>query len=149
MAIIKQPNAHDKPDWLNLWQGYLEFYECELPGDISDLAWERFFNPKEPVFCLGAYEGEGMVGFVTYVLRRSTWSRNYYCYLEDIFVGHSHRGKGAGRNLISVVKESAMKSGCTRLYWMTHENNETAQALYDKLADKSGFIQYRMTLESG
>ncbi len=147
MTNTQQPNAHDKPDWLKLWQGYLEFYECDLPSGISDFTWERFFDQNEPVFCFGAYEGERMIGFVTYVLRRSTWSKGDYCYLEDIFVGPSHRGKGVGRNLVCAVKESALRKGCTRLYWMTHESNKTAQRLYDKLADKSGFIQYRMSLD--
>ena len=148
MVNIHPPTPHHKPGWLKLWQGYLEFYECDLPEDISDFTWERFFDPGEPVFCLGAYEGECMIGFVTYVLRRSTWSEFHYCYLEDIFVDPSHRGRGVGRKLISAVKESAQKLGCTRLYWMTHEKNATAQGLYNKLADKSGFIQYRMSLEN-
>jgi GNAT superfamily N-acetyltransferase len=147
MATFCNPRAYDKSNWLKLWQGYLEFYECELSEEINDLTWQRFFDESEPVFCLAAYEGEIMIGFVTYILRRSTWSKQYYCYLEDIFVDPSHRRKGWGRKLICAVKDSAQKLGCTRLYWMTHENNNTAQALYEKLADKSGFIQYRMPLE--
>ena len=33
--------------------------------------------------------------------------------------------------------------GAPRVYWMTHETNETAMALYDKVAEKSGFLVYR------
>jgi hypothetical protein len=29
----------------------------------------------------------------------------------------------------------------SRVYWLTH--NASARALYDKLAERSGFIQYR------
>ena len=29
------------------------------------------------------------------------------------------------------------------VYWLTHETNTTARALYDKLANNAGFIQYR------
>ena len=34
-------------------------------------------------------------------------------------------------------------AGASRLYWLTKEDNRTARALYDKLAERSGFIQYR------
>jgi len=36
--------------------------------------------------------------------------------------------------------------GASRLHWLTHETNAAAQALYDRVAMKSGFIQYRMIL---
>ncbi|HTG41511.1 MAG TPA: GNAT family N-acetyltransferase, partial [Methylomirabilota bacterium] len=31
----------------------------------------------------------------------------------------------------------------SRVYWLTQETNATARALYDTLADRPGFIQYR------
>jgi len=31
-----------------------------------------------------------------------------------------------------------------RLYWQTHESNRTAMRLYDKVAERSGFLVYRM-----
>jgi GNAT superfamily N-acetyltransferase len=65
------------------------------------------------------------------------------CYLEDLFTAEAARGKGVGRALIEAVYERARTAGSTRVYWMTHETNTTAQALYDKLADKPWFIQYR------
>ncbi|MGO7423872.1 GNAT family N-acetyltransferase, partial [Rhizobium ruizarguesonis] len=36
--------------------------------------------------------------------------------------------------------------GAGRLYWMTHETNATARRLYDRIAERSGFIQYRKAL---
>jgi hypothetical protein len=35
--------------------------------------------------------------------------------------------------------------GCSRVYWLTHETNSTAMKLYDKVAARSGFVQYRKT----
>jgi hypothetical protein len=40
----------------------------------------------------------------------------------------------------------AKEAGSSRVYWLTHESNETAMKLYDKVADKSGFIVYRKPL---
>ena len=32
---------------------------------------------------------------------------------------------------------------CSRVWWLTHETNADAMKLYDKVADRSGFVQYR------
>jgi len=48
--------------------------------------------------------------------------------------------------LILAVEAAARAAGASRLYWMTHETNETAQKLYNKVAERSGFIQYRKKL---
>jgi len=45
--------------------------------------------------------------------------------------------------LINAVYAEAKLAGSPRVYWQTHETNLTAQQLYDKVADKSGFIVYR------
>ena len=34
-------------------------------------------------------------------------------------------------------------AGATRVYWHTHETNATARRLYDRVAERSGFIVYR------
>jgi hypothetical protein len=44
------------------------------------------------------------------------------------------------------VAGKAREAGAARLYWMTHETNATARTLYDAVAERSGFIQYRMAL---
>jgi GNAT superfamily N-acetyltransferase len=63
--------------------------------------------------------------------------------LQDLFVAEEARGKGIGRALIEAVYTAARGTGASRVYWLTQESNATARALYDKIADRSGFIQYR------
>ena len=41
------------------------------------------------------------------------------------------------------VYARADEIGSTRVYWLTDKNNTTAQLLYDKLATRMSFIQYR------
>jgi ribosomal protein S18 acetylase RimI-like enzyme len=53
------------------------------------------------------------------------------------------RGQGVGAALIKEVETIARVAGASRIYWLTKEDNVAARALYDKLADRSGFIQYR------
>lgn len=66
-----------------------------------------------------------------------------YCYLQDLFTLEDARGKGIGRSLIEAVYERAKADGASRVYWLTHETNENARALYEKVSVRSGFIQYR------
>ena len=68
------------------------------------------------------------------------------CYLQDLFTAESARGQGVGRALIETVYERARAAGSQRVYWHTHETNRTAQALYDRVAERSGFIVYRKDL---
>jgi GNAT superfamily N-acetyltransferase len=57
----------------------------------------------------------------------------------------SVRGGGVGRALIEHVYAEAHRAKSPRVYWLTHQTNADAMLLYDRIADRSGFIQYRKT----
>jgi ribosomal protein S18 acetylase RimI-like enzyme len=52
-------------------------------------------------------------------------------------------GSGIARALIEHVYADAKRRGAARVHWLTHESNHQAMQLYDRIADRSGFIQYR------
>jgi len=56
------------------------------------------------------------------------------------------RGKGVGRQLIEHVYAVARDKDCAKVYWMTQETNATAIQLYERIAERPGFIQFRKTL---
>ncbi|MEJ0013698.1 MAG: GNAT family N-acetyltransferase [Bauldia sp.] len=143
---IRRLTPDDRAAWEPLWQRYLRFYETELTPVTTDTTWTRFHDPEEPMFALGAFLGGQLVGITHYLFHRSGWSIHDSCYLQDLFVLPEARGHGVGRALIAAVVEQAREAGSERLYWHTHETNKTAQALYDKVAVLSGFIQYRVDL---
>ena len=69
------------------------------------------------------------------------------CYLQDLFTDASQRGKGVGRALIEAVYGEARapaRRASTRT--RTSTLNQTAMALYDKVAQHSGFVVYRKEL---
>lgn len=141
--LVRPVGADERAAWEPLWQGYLKFYKASVPQVATDTAWARLHNPTEPMFVLGAYVEGVLKGIAHYLYHRSTWTAGNYCYLQDLFVDESTRGLGLGRALIEAVEAEARKAGASRVYWLTQEDNATARALYDKLADRSGFIQYR------
>lgn len=105
-------------------------------------------DPDEPMFVLGAFDASGaLIGIVHAIYHRSCWTEAPYCYLQDLFTAPDARGQGAGAALIEAVYERARRDGASRVYWLTHETNTTARALYDRLANNAGFIQYRKDLK--
>lgn len=146
-AIEIRPVRPDERDaWEPLWSGYLTFYETAVAPEVTDTTWKRLHDPAEPMHVLGAYIDGALIGIVHYLFHRSTWTVGDYCYLQDLFTAPEARGRGAGRALIEAVTERAREAGASRVYWLTHEANATARFLYDRVADRPGFIQYRRIL---
>ncbi|MBV8534411.1 MAG: GNAT family N-acetyltransferase [Alphaproteobacteria bacterium] len=149
--IIRDAAAGDFAQWKPLWDGYNVFYKRTPSDDITRVLWARLFDKAEPMHALVAESAlpgsEGrLVGLAHYLFHRSTSMVPLNCYLQDLFTAESERSQGVGRALIEEVYARAKAAGSTRVYWQTHETNLTAQALYDKLAERSGFIVYRKDL---
>ena len=147
---IRPVGSDDYDQWLTLWEGYNAFYgrsgPTALPLEITLRTWSRFFDGYEPVHALVA-ESEGkLIGLTHYIFHRSTISIGPNCYLQDLFTTEAARGKGVARALINEVYEQARVAGSPRVYWQTHETNVTAMKLYDKVAERSGFIVYRKSI---
>jgi GNAT superfamily N-acetyltransferase len=145
-TMIRPLASSDRAAWEPLWQGYLTFYKASLAPAISDESFARLTGGAEP---MGGYVAERdgkAIGIVHWVIHRSTWNTKNICYLQDLFTAPEARGTGAGRALIEAVRTMAQEKGCFRVYWQTHESNLQAQDLYDKVAEKSGFIVYRQPL---
>jgi GNAT superfamily N-acetyltransferase len=147
---IRPVTRQDYGQWLPLWDGYNAFYgrsgPTALAPDITRMTWQRFFDAYEPVRALVAESGGGLLGLTHYLFHRSTTMIEPVCYLQDLFTAEAARGKGVGRALIEGVYDEARRAGCSRVYWQTHETNNVAQELYNKVAERSGFIVYRKTL---
>ena len=148
---VRDIQPSDYAQWKPLWDGYNAFYGREgatvLPEEITQRTWARFFDGYEPMHALVAEQAGQLLGLVHYIFHRSTIALGSNCYLQDLFTLQSARGKGVGRALIEEVYRRAKQAGSSRVYWHTHESNATAMLLYDKVAEKSGFVVYRRNLE--
>lgn len=147
IVVVRPVERDDHEQWLPLWNGYNAFYRRSGPtallGDVTETTWRRFFDAYEPVNALVAEQNGQLLGLVHFIFHRSTTSIAPTCYLQDLFTNEAARGKGIGRALIEGVYERAKAAGAPRVYWLTHETNTTAMHLYDKVAERSGFLQYR------
>jgi GNAT superfamily N-acetyltransferase len=147
---VRPARRDDFPAWKELWDGYNAFYGrsgvTELPSEVTQMTWSRFFDAYEPMHALVADSCGQLLGLTHYLYHRSTIQVSPTCYLQDLFTSEAARGRGVGRALIHAVYQRATAAGSSRVYWQTHESNAVAMRLYDKLAQKSGFLVYRHTL---
>ena len=148
--VIRPVLRQDFSAWAALWDGYNAFYgrrdETALAAEITQTTWSRFFDGYEPMHALVAESDGRLLGLAHFLFHRSTIQLGPSCYLQDLFTIEAARGKGVGRALIEDVYRRAADAGSPRVYWQTHETNATAMQLYDKVAEKSGFIVYRKLL---
>ena len=146
-ALIRAATSADYDQWRPLWDGYNTFYgrsgATALPEEITQTTWRRFFDPGELMHCLVAEQDGRLLGLAHYMFHRSMIAIENVCYLQDLFTLPEARGQGVGRALIAAVAAEARTAKASRLYWHTHQTNVTAQVLYDKLAEKTGFIVYK------
>ena len=140
---IRPLRESDYIEWRRLWTAYLEFYRAAVPEEVYATTWRRLFDAGEfePKGCLALLDGRP-VGLVHYLYHRSCWSTVNNCYLQDLFADPEVRGTGIGSALIEAVHAEAGRVGVTNVYWMTHETNEVARRLYDRVATRTGFIEY-------
>ena len=132
--------------WKELWDGYNAFYgrvgPTALAPEITQMTWLRFFDSYEPMHALVAETADGISGLAHVLYHRSTTQIGPTCYLQDLFTVEAARGRGVGRALIHAVYSHARSCGSPSVYWLTHESNSTGRRLYDKVATRSGFIEY-------
>jgi GNAT superfamily N-acetyltransferase len=144
--MIRPVCPTDFDAWLALWLAYQTFYRVDIPLETSLTVWRRLLDPAEPMHgALAEVDGRA-AGLVHRIYHRTCWSAQEDCYLQDLFVTPAARGTGLGRRLIEHVYEAAAAAGCGRVYWLTHETNATAMALYDRISERSGFVEYSKSL---
>ncbi len=134
----------DREQWAPLWRAHLDFYRTPERPEVTEATWSRIFDPLKPVQAVVAARGGELIGFSHDLFQRSTWLVNSRCYLQDLYVSPAERGGGVGRALIGAVVAAAKEAGAANVHWNTHETNAAARRRYDAVAERTGFIQYRV-----
>ena len=145
-VTIRDARPEDEARWRALWADYLAFYEVAVDADITDSTWRRVFDPASAIFMRVAEVDGAVAGFSLSLTHEGTWIHGKDCYLEDLFVDQSIRGKGIGRALLDDLVDLCRTNGWSRLYWHTSESNTRARALYDSYVESDGHIRYRINI---
>lgn len=126
----------DSPRMLELVKE-LALYE-RAPEEVT-ISIEHFTESgfgANPVYWAFVAEEEGMIiGFALCYVRFSTW-KGQRCYLEDLIVTESYRGRGIGKQLMDAVIEDARNKGFTGVLWQVLDWNTPAIKFYEKYQAK-------------
>lgn len=143
-VIVRTLNAADRPAWQQLWTEYLTFYGTSVSAQVYDTTFERLIgDDPQDYSCLVAENAGQLVGLTHYLFHRHNWRVENVCYLQDLYAHPRVRGRGVGRALIEGVYAAADAAGSPGVYWLTQQDNLTAQQLYDRIATKTDFIKYQ------
>ena len=105
-------------------------HECVATEAMLDAA---LFGERPLIFCeFAEWNGEA-VGFALWCLNFSTFSGRTGLYLEDLFVGPSHRGKGIGKALMIHLAKRCVGNGWGHFQWSVLDWNTPSIEFYKSL----------------
>ncbi len=131
---IEPARPEDVPAIIRLIRELAEFerlaHEVQIePGPLN----EHLFGAHPYAEAIMARVGAETVGFALFFHNYSTFVGRPGLYLEDLYVGPAHRGRGYGEALLQHLARLALARGCGRFEWSVLDWNEKAIAFYRKL----------------
>lgn len=142
---IRAVREQDRPGWCKLFAGYGQFYDQQLSEKVLDRVWGWLMDGDHPTSGLVAVKDGQIVGIAHFRPYFRTLTGSSACFLDDLFVAPSERGRGVGRLLIEAISVLAEKAGWDFVRWMTAQDNRQAQQLYDSVAEKTEWLTYQLS----
>lgn len=131
--------------WCALWADYMGPSAALVHESVHQHTFSRIRHADTGLFGVLAVT-DRPIGFAHYYFHPSSYSLTDACTLEDLYVAPAARGLGVGRALISEVAARAREAQAPALNWKTRATNQTALALYDRLATRTEFVSFRLAL---
>lgn len=149
MAVtVTELSVEDREQWAALYRGYAEFYQVPMNEDILNTVWSWIFDAQQPFYALVAKDEAGhCLGLMHCRAMPSPLRGKMVGFLDDLYVSPQARGQGVVDALFNALKSFAADQGWPLVRWITAENNYRARAVYDKIADKTHWQTYQMTIE--
>ena len=143
---VTRVTAGDLPDLLVLMRAYCTFYDSDPADDELRALATAFLDEGSGGTQLIARDDSGQaLGHATLLSSWDTTLGQRLAVMEDLFVTEAARGRGVGAALVEACRQLAAERGIEALAWETAPDNETAQRLYDGLADRAGtWLAYRL-----
>lgn len=141
--MIEEVTHKNINEVLLLIRRYQEYYGVAIINDEKNkMFFSQFIKSDNGVLHLYRCEGKA-IGFSTIYNGFSSTRAETVAVLNDLYVSPSYRGKGYGKELLDHAVKVAKSKGYSRLQWLTAQDNEKAQKLYNTLgASKSSWFFY-------
>ncbi|MFP4097409.1 MAG: N-acetyltransferase family protein [Alphaproteobacteria bacterium] len=142
--IVRPLISDDYAQWLPLWDGNNMGQRNEA---LTAQTWSRLCDPANTqVNGLGADMGGRLLGITHYILHPTTGHLNPVCYMQDVYVDPAHRRKGVAKRMVEALSAIALQEKWARMYWLTHDENYEAKAMYKHFGVKLNFSFYVLPL---
>jgi ribosomal protein S18 acetylase RimI-like enzyme len=144
--MINQVTKKNLDQLLPLIVEYQKFYNVSsINTEKIRRYFSRFVVENDRGVLHVAIDKEKAVGFSTIYFCYSSTLAEPVAVLNDLYVLPESRGLGIGRNLLENAQRVAQEKGYSRLQWLTAQDNEVAQQLYDSTdARKSSWVFYTL-----
>lgn len=146
--LVRTPTDADRGAWERLFAGYCEFYERPSTSAGRERVWEWIEDGT--ICCLLAVPagaaGQEAVGIAHLRPCPSPLRGAFTGYLDDLFVAPSERGTGAFEALVDGIRGLAAEQGWETVRWITAADNARAQAAYERVAARTGWVTYQLDI---
>lgn len=145
VKIVPLAERH-RADWERLYAGYAEFYKVTQTPEMREKVWAWIHDPAHEVNAVVAEDEAGRaVGLAHYRAFARPLSASTGCFLDDLFVDPSQRGKRVADALLEHLRALAREKGWSTVRWITADDNYRGRGVYDRLAKRTWWITYDMT----
>lgn len=143
---IRKLISQDREAWGELYISYADFYRVEQTEQMRTKVWDWLMSDDIGLTGFVAEQDGVLIGLAHLRPFLRPLAAQEGLFLDDLFVDPSIRAQGAGRALISAAKTMAEENGMQLVRWITADDNYRARALYDTVAERTGWITYDATV---
>ena len=146
MIIIRSLTKSDFVEWREVYHFYAEHYQVSLTEEGLNATWGWLMDAQNPVNGIVASSQKKLMGLAHYRQMPSPLRGKNIGFLDDIVVRPEERGSRVASMLLNELKSIGKQKGWDIIRWITRDNNYRARGLYDKLATKTDWNMYEMSL---
>jgi GNAT superfamily N-acetyltransferase len=137
-GLLSLDDAHDLAP---LVAAYAQDRKRGAPGAADEFYAEILLKDRSAEI-IGARIAGRLVGFAVFFDLPETVTGKRAGQLDDLFVDHEARGKGAGRALVDALTAEARRRGWTQLRWVVPEKPAGARQLAETFGEKAAVAAY-------
>jgi GNAT superfamily N-acetyltransferase len=151
--VVRPVRIDEFDAWTMLFRDYADFYQWPTSDEHQRKIWDWIHvdHRVEALVAVAIDESGSEIGVPQGMAHLREWVRplrGAVCgYLDDLFVAPEVRGSGAVDALFVAIRATAVERGWPVVRWTTGDDNYRARSAYDKLATRTTWITYDMTIE--
>ncbi len=130
-----------------MYRAYAEDVRLPVAEPVVRVVWRWIMQGTHRVECVLAERDGSALGFAIFRPFPRTLDGNEACYLDDLYVRDEFRGTGVVRALLGKIVEITRARGWSHVRWVTTADNLRARGLYEKIAQRTDLITYRIDVE--